>query len=143
MRNITDYIQLALVRKPFSSQRQLAKAMELSHPGVMSTWITRGVLPTDENMLKLAEFAGIDEKEALTDLAIWRAEAQEDSKAADTWRQIQATVKKASAAVILLGALSVPLEGKANTAATLAHKDSPILYIMRVLYVSAKLKCHP
>lgn len=95
MRTIDDYISAALTRQNLTSRRELSRKLDLN-----ATFINqvekRGVLPSDETMVKLARLAGMDETEALIHLNTWRSTGQ----AANIYRDL---LKRVSAAVIISG----------------------------------------
>jgi len=71
MKTIDEYCDIAISRNGLRSDRDLAKRVGCS-PAVPSQWRTRRSWPADHIMIRLAQLAGIDEAEALMDLAIWR-----------------------------------------------------------------------
>ncbi len=69
---IDDYIDLALARQGFASERALGRALGFKGNPV-NHWRTRRAWPADGTMLRLAELAGVDPVWALVELNIWRA----------------------------------------------------------------------
>lgn len=72
---IQDLIRLALDRSNATSLRHLGRMMETPSASVFQ-WQKGHVLPSDENMIKLARLAGFDEGEALLVLSIARTHGE-------------------------------------------------------------------
>ena len=73
MRTIDDYIDAAKSQNPLlksDCRLSLAVGMGLT---TVCFWRTGRSWPSNEAMIRLAEFAGIDPEEALIELNIWRA----------------------------------------------------------------------
>ena len=69
--NIDFYIDQAKQKSNSSSDRELAKRLNVTHVAV-SNWRTRRVWPSDENMMALSEMAGLSPSQGLIELNIWR-----------------------------------------------------------------------
>ena len=75
MQTIDFYIKTAKERAKISSDRKLS-AMLLLPSNAVSGYKNKGVLPSDETMVRLARIAHISPEQALMDLNIWRSEGQ-------------------------------------------------------------------
>lgn len=74
MRNVMFYVEKAIERSGVKSERRLCEMLDMSYNTI--TAYKKGVLPTDETMMKLAIIAGIDPYIALLDLNTWRTEGE-------------------------------------------------------------------
>lgn len=140
MATIDAYIDAARERSMIASDRLLALALEQS-PSVVSFWRSKRTLPSDENMIQLAELAGLDPEAALVDLAIWRAESRRETKAASTWKTLRGELAEMAGrfakGAILPMIFGAAMIGSAATSATAETEREQIrlsashLYIMR------------
>lgn len=73
MKKLQFYIDKAMSTQGFGSYRKLCIALGVSH-NVISRY-NDGAFPSDETMVKLAEFGGESTEEALMNLNMWRAPA--------------------------------------------------------------------
>ncbi len=73
---IDDYVDLALDRQLFASERELGRALGFKGNPV-SHWRTRRAWPADPTMIRLSQMAGVDPVWALVELNIWRAPSVE------------------------------------------------------------------
>ncbi|WP_417460689.1 hypothetical protein [Kordiimonas sp.] len=87
MHSIDHYVDRALAKKRFKSDRQLSTALGLSLAAVGS-WRTRRAIPSEESMVKLAEFAGMDAEIALLELGWWRSVSRNEHAAATTYQKL-------------------------------------------------------
>ena len=69
---IDDYIDLAMSRRGFGSDRELGRALGFKGNPV-NHWRTRRAWPADQTMVRLAQMAGVDPVWALVELNVWRA----------------------------------------------------------------------
>jgi len=102
MKNITDYIDTAIARSGSKSKRKFCELL-----GVSSSWIvatSRGTLPTDETMLRLAEIAGVPPHVALLDLNIWRSKG----KAQAVYKRLSQAVEKGAITASILFFTALP-----------------------------------
>lgn len=72
MRQIDDYLELALTRNKIPSDNQLSKTLQVHHSSV-GFWRSRRSWPSDEVMLRIADLAGIPRTVALMELNYWRS----------------------------------------------------------------------
>ena len=68
---IDDYIDLAIARQNFTSERELGRALGFKGNPV-NHWRTKRAWPADPTMVGLARMAGVDAIWALIELNIWR-----------------------------------------------------------------------
>ncbi len=73
MATLSYYLDMAKSAAGVDSDRALARQMDIS-TGHAAAWRTGRAFPTDKNMVKLAELAGLSPLEALVDLNIMRNE---------------------------------------------------------------------
>ena len=74
--SIDDYIDVAIRKNELTSDRQLAKALNVSSSAV-NHW-RRGISwPADETMVQLATLAGAEAEDALLHLNYWRSKTPE------------------------------------------------------------------
>ena len=116
MMTLFDYIDKAKENRGFSSDRQLAKALNIS-PNTTSQWRNRGVFPTDDTMRIIAIMADEDPDLALLELNIWRSKRPETREA---YENILTRLAKtgALAGVVVVGAFLAPGVAEANTGET-------------------------
>ncbi len=69
---IDDYIDLAIARQGFTSERELGRALGFKGNPV-NHWRTKRAWPADPTMIQLARMAGVDTIWALIELNIWRS----------------------------------------------------------------------
>ena len=69
---IDDYIDLAMSRQGFASERALGRALGFKGNPV-NHWRSKRAWPADATMVQLAQMAGVDAVWALVELNIWRA----------------------------------------------------------------------
>ena len=69
---IDDYIDLALSRQRFASERELGRALGFKGNPV-NHWRTRRAWPADATMMRLARLAGVDPVWAVVELNVWRS----------------------------------------------------------------------
>ena len=75
MRTIHDYMMLARQRHGYTSRRQLSNALGLNATTVF-LWDRQRTWPNNDDMISLADSAGVDRLEALNDRDRWRAAGQ-------------------------------------------------------------------
>lgn len=68
---IDTYIDTAIQERRFRSEMELAAALAVSRSTV-SHWRQRKAWPSEAVMMRLADYAGIDQDEALLHLSLWR-----------------------------------------------------------------------
>ncbi len=69
---IDDYVDLAMSRQGFGSDRELGRALGFKGNPV-NHWRAKRAWPADGTMVQLARMAGVDTVWALVELNIWRA----------------------------------------------------------------------
>ena len=69
---IDDYIDLAMSKQGFGSERELGRALGFKGNPV-NHWRAKRAWPADGTMVQLARMAGVDAVWALVELNIWRA----------------------------------------------------------------------
>ena len=74
MKNLNDYIEDAKTKQGIKSDRKLCEAIKVS-PTAVTFYKNKGVLPTDDVMMRIAELGVNDIETALIDLNIWRSPA--------------------------------------------------------------------
>lgn len=94
--HLIDILNLALKRNGLSSDRKLAPVMALS-PASISAWRKGHALPDDDSMARLADLAGLDKREALLQLNIWRC----DGPAREMYENMLAGLKKVVAVLLM------------------------------------------
>lgn len=72
MRNFNDYAEKAIGRYGLTGYNNLAREIGIKKSS-MSALRSGKACPTEENMIKLAELAGMPKEEALIDLNLWRS----------------------------------------------------------------------
>lgn len=104
--NISDYLDLARERQGLKSYSQLAKRLEISQPTI--SHFRRGIIfPSDQTMVRIAELAGIDAREALLDLSIWRCrDTASRSVYQALMKDLKSSLKRPTAAA-LTGAMAL------------------------------------
>ncbi|OPZ78977.1 MAG: helix-turn-helix protein [Alphaproteobacteria bacterium ADurb.Bin438] len=120
MRNIEDYMNLAKRKQKITSNNKLGEAIGINSNSI--SMINRGFsLPTDENMIKLAELAGVPLEEAMIDLNIWRAERDNKPKVLNFWQDL---AKKIAILSTVFGFISlISFSTKASTTFEYSHKS--------------------
>ena len=73
---IDDYIDLAMSRQGFVSERELGRALGFKGNPV-NHWRSKRAWPADGTMIRLARMAGVDAVWALVELNVWRAPSAE------------------------------------------------------------------
>jgi len=104
--DIGQIVEAALSRMDLPSHASLAGLLRIS-PTALSEWIKGSRTPTEEHMIKLCDFAGIDPDDAMIMAALLRSKGG-DKKL--VWKHIWSLVvaaKSTAAALIALLALSL------------------------------------
>lgn len=87
---IQELMDKAKQNNGFKSDRQLSKAIGCGEPTLLR--IRRGWgYPSEDNMMKLGELAGIDRASALLLLNMWKAEGEAKNTYMDILRRVSAT----------------------------------------------------
>jgi len=69
--DIHNYFNLIKAKNNISSDRQLSKCLGISSASVFA-FANKRAIPSDETMIKIADLAGLDKKQALIDVNVWR-----------------------------------------------------------------------
>jgi hypothetical protein len=126
METIDDYLNAAITRQHFTSDRELSARLGLAAVAV-SNYRTKRCWPAEETMATLAELAGLDARLALLHLATWRAKS---SRIRELYSSL---ARRASSAVIIAavacGLLPAPAQASGTRAEQIAPQiTSPIHY---------------
>ena len=84
---IDDYIDLAMAKQGFDSERALGRALGFKGNPV-NHWRSKRAWPADETMIRLAEVAGVDPVWALVELNIWRSPPGQARQGYETLRSL-------------------------------------------------------
>ena len=122
MRDMDFYIEKAQLNSNYKSDRMLSLALG-KNPNLINYYKRKGVLPSDETMLKLAEIAGVDAWIALLDLNMLRTSGETRSQYADIMKKIE-SVALAVLVTATLGFSASPAIAKTATS------KSVTMYIM-------------
>lgn len=101
MLEINDYLEAAKRRLELKSDRQLTQALGHTHNARINYW-RQGSVPEPDEMLHLAEMAGLDVVQALIDRARWDAEQKEQPRAVAVWSEISRKLAATGALALLL-----------------------------------------
>ena len=93
---IDDYIDLAMSRKGFGSDRELGRALGFKGNPV-NHWRSKRAWPADQTMIRLAQMAGVDPVWALVELNIWRSPPGEVLAGYETLRSMLERIRGAAA----------------------------------------------
>ena len=103
MRTYHDYLAAIRARHPdLKSDPRLAVALGLKQTAPFF-WRHGRAFPSDDNMIKLADLAGVNPEEALADLNVWRAQSSETR---ELYSRIAAKIKSSMAQVLIFGVTS-------------------------------------
>ncbi len=87
MKNLEEYLIKARKELNLPSEYALAKILGIKQPSLVM--MRQGkARPSEETMLKIATLAKVDPKEALIDLAIWRAEDKGYHDVKSVWKSL-------------------------------------------------------
>lgn len=125
MMTLEHVLDRAKERANLRSDRELGRAIGSSNPSYISFYRTRNVLPSDGQMIRLAELAEMDPNEALLWLNVWRAK---DETAKSRYKKMIATI--ASAAALIAMAPAIPQLSQ-DVAISSDHENLRVLNIMR------------
>ncbi len=93
---IDDYIDLAMSRKGFGSDRELGRALGFKGNPV-NHWRSKRAWPADQTMIRLAQMAGVDPVWALVELNIWRSPPGDARTGYETLRSMLERMRGAAA----------------------------------------------
>jgi len=110
MKTPADYIDKAKENLGLTSDRSLDEHFGFRGQAAWF-WRKRKARPSRQNMLRLADAAGIDRREALLDLALWEAE---DAKEPETVAVLE-RIRQAIVAAVALAILAVSANGATAT----------------------------
>ncbi|GER08191.1 hypothetical protein GCM10007972_04760 [Iodidimonas muriae] len=129
--DINAYLDQAKVHQGLSSDNQLSKRIGISQ-ATISQMRTGRSWPGDATMVRIAELAGIDAREALLDLSMWRcrdtaSRSVYQALMKDLKRSLRGPATAAGIAAISLTALSNPT---ATGSLNVEHQKADMVYIM-------------
>ena len=114
MKNLEEYLIKARKELNLPSEYALAKILGIKQPSLVM--MRQGkARPSEETMLKIATLAKVDPKEALIDLAIWRAEDKGYHDVKSVWKSLS----KMLCSFLLITLLNAPI----NTQRTLTEQN--------------------
>lgn len=120
---IVEIMDVAKGKNALKSDRALARAIGMSSPTLFR--IRQGFgFPSEENMMKLGELAGIDHASALLLLNMWKAEGEAKS----TYRDILSRLSTAAALCFVMVIVATP--ANAQSLIGKCYVNEKILYIM-------------
>jgi len=126
-----EYCELATNRQNLRSYAQLAQRLGISGTS-LSNMRAGKIYPSDATMRRLAELAGVDAREALLDLALWRvSDGPTRAVYAAMLRDLKRSLAKTAAAVLAVVMVLNP--GQKSDAQTPAPSERPragAIYIM-------------
>lgn len=105
--DINEIMDTAKAKNGISSDNKLAKAIGTSQPTIFRFRQGFGY-PSEENMMKLGELAGIDRASALLLLNMWKAEGE----AKNTYRDILSRLSTAAALCFIMAIVATPANAK-------------------------------
>lgn len=118
MRTVSTYLEQALERSNLENHSEISRRIGVK-PSAITRFKLGHALPTDENMLKLADLAGIEHAEALLDLNRWRAKSEE---AKSVYVELAKRLGYLPAIALALAVFMAP--GDANATGTNGHSIS-------------------
>ena len=100
MENVTVdwYLDRAKERAGLKSDRELNRILGCSSI-VVSSWRRKMSWPSDDNMVQVAELAGVDPAQALIDLNTWRTKS---GKALEAYQRVKTLLASAAICLALL-----------------------------------------
>lgn len=107
MKTFADYIKKAIKELNLPSEYALAKLLNIKQPSLINMRNGKG-RPSEETMLKIATLAKIDHKEALIDLAIWRAEDKGYPEVKKVWKSVSKMLSTMCVVIFLSSILMPP-----------------------------------
>lgn len=124
MLTLDQYLDAALLKQRFQSDRQLSASLGLTEIAV-STYRTRRAWPRPAIIIAIAEMGGLDPRRALIDLNTWKAQSERERS---LYQQLRQAIPSLIIGAFLTAALLAPATARsANGSASAA----PDLYIMR------------
>lgn len=132
MKTPADYIDGALKRMDLASDSAIARILKIQ-PSSISLWRSGKSLPTNENLLVLADLAGFDADEALFCAAYWRCDE-------DTRRVLLKRIKAAVALLFCVASMVLSSPAQANISGTMHHDLSRNIYYHTFRKIVARLK---
>lgn len=134
MRDVLFYVNKAMERSGCKSERALCGLLGTSHNTI--TAYKKGVLPTEETMMKLAKIAGVDPWQALIDLCIWRSEGEAKQRYQEILKKIVSVF-----ALLMLAGICAALPGDAHASTVHAfivpmaqHSKNGIIHYHAFIY---------
>lgn len=143
MDSIQDYIDAAKKRTGCSSDEKLSALLGLSKNGVFF-WKKKGILPSDESMMKLAKLAGVEPWQALIDLNMWRAPNENVRK---TYSEILQKIVSTILIIVATGVVStgkpaqaVPLDVSKDKCVSIYYGKYYIIFRRGALFIQFSIK---
>jgi hypothetical protein len=134
MRTIQDYLDLALERQKITSDRKLSLKLGLSE-GAVSFMRVGKTFPSDDTMIKLAEFAGIDDQVALIELSFMRAAGEAKNTFEKILKRISAFLPATLCGIYcMLPDHAFASNGK--VLATIPHPFDPVSAFAIIMYIT-------
>lgn len=126
---IVEIIDVAKEKTGFKSDRKLAAAIGVTHPTLIR--MRRGWgFPSEENMMKLGELAGIDRASALLLLNMWKAQGDAKSTYSDILRRLSAVAGCFLIVTILSFSSPANASAVSSVSTKICNDYEKILYIM-------------
>lgn len=124
---LEDYLDLAIRRHDLKSDRELSFRLGFMGGTQVYRYRRKGDFPTPAAMIRLAALCGLDPKEALIDLQMWK---ENDQAAMDVLARIKEIVRHAgaTAAVLLVafaGFVFAALDPDVASAGTKLERTAP------------------
>lgn len=119
MRTIDNYIDKAREKTGATSDRNLAKILDIDNSSI-THWRTKRSWPADDTISKLAELAGIPQDEALLELNAWRSTGE-------TQNIYKRLIEKLNGVLTLLIIVFAALHSTPSYAAIAGKNTNPLL----------------
>jgi transcriptional regulator with XRE-family HTH domain len=125
---LAEYMNAAIERQRLRSDRGLARAIDVEQ-AIVSRWRTGKALPTEPQMVKLAQLAEADEDRATLLLGLWRAT---EEPVRDTYRRLLRRCATGSGIAIAIAASLAlgpsPAEAAPNSLVSLIVAAANVYY---------------
>jgi len=125
MKTIDDYIDLAIAKRNYKSDRQLGVALGFKS-NTVNQWRTKRAWPSDEAMVRLADLCFEEKEQALLDLNIWRTQG----KAREYYKHISEQLQKMAVVFLLIVSVFLPAQVKADEQTMYNTSTDLPLYIL-------------
>lgn len=102
---LSEYLDRARANHGLRSDRELGRLLGFQGAAI-SQWRSKRSWPTEENMVRLADLAGVERQQAIIELAMWRAASPEVRSTYEAIRDALAkTGSLVAVAAIFIGSL--------------------------------------